>query len=70
MTMTAHFLATQVRANATYAIWTAGSGHPGGALSGAESLCELFVRAGRTGDPADPHRDRVILSKGNGCPSH
>lgn len=63
-------LAKQVRADSLYSIWCAGSGHPGGALSCADILCELFFGVSPIGDPPDPARDRFVLSKGHGCPSY
>ncbi len=70
MTASMNDLARQVRADSLYAIWRAGSGHPGGALSASDILCELFFGAAPIGDPRDPARDRLVLSKGHGCPSY
>lgn len=49
----------------------AGSGHPGGALSAVEILAALYWGPLRQ-DPKNPNwpeRDRLILSKGHGCPA-
>ncbi|MBN1586308.1 MAG: transketolase [Candidatus Omnitrophica bacterium] len=49
----------------------AGSGHPGGSLSMVEILLGLFDYALKY-DPKNPEwegRDRLILSKGHGCPA-
>lgn len=50
----------------------AGSGHPGGSLSGVELLTGLYFSKLRH-DPMNPdwiERDRFILSKGHACPLH
>ncbi len=50
----------------------AGSGHPGGSLSLIEILVSLFhggVLQHDPKNPAWPDRDRLILSKGHGCPA-
>jgi transketolase len=51
-------------------ISTAGSGHPGGALSSAEIITALFFRVLRysSSNWQDSTRDRFIMSKGHGCP--
>lgn len=49
----------------------AGSGHTGGSLSLVEILLALYCRKARH-NPKDPdwrERDRIILSKGHGCPA-
>jgi transketolase len=51
-------------------ITAAKSGHPGGSLSAVEILVTLYFDVLKH-DPANPkwpERDRVILSKGHGCP--
>jgi len=49
----------------------AGSGHPGGSLSAADILAELYFDVMRI-DPSNPKwedRDRLILSKGHAAPA-
>lgn len=49
----------------------AGSGHPGGSLSVIDILTVLYFHSMRH-DPKDPKwadRDRLIFSKGHGCPA-
>lgn len=49
----------------------AGSGHPGGSLSATDILALLYFHFLRH-DPKNPHwpdRDRLIFSKGHGCPA-
>lgn len=51
-------------------ITEAGSGHPGGSLSGVEIATALYFHAMRL-DPANPRwpeRDRFVLSKGHAAP--
>ena len=52
-------------------IRAAGSGHPGGSLSLAELLVYLYFHrmSLRPEEPLWPGRDRLILSKGHGCPA-
>jgi len=49
---------------------TAGSGHPGGALSSADIVAALFFRhlKHHPSEPDWPDRDRFILSKGHSAP--
>jgi len=49
----------------------AGSGHPGGSLSVVELLVAFYfgVLRHNPSDPQWPDRDRLILSKGHGCPA-
>lgn len=59
------------RKHAIAAIYRAGSGHPGGALSSADILASLFgaeLNLWPSG-VADPARDRFVLSKGHGAPA-
>jgi transketolase len=47
------------------------SGHPGGSLSCVEILMALYYKVARV-DPVRPdwdQRDRIVLSKGHGCPT-
>lgn len=60
-----------IRMHAIAAIYHAGSGHPGGALSSADLFACLYgadmnVAPDRVDDPA---RDRFVLSKGHAAPS-
>ncbi len=62
--------ATSLRRSIVQMIYTAGSGHPGSALSAADLVTVLYYDEMRI-DPADPSwpdRDRFLLSKGHGCP--
>ena len=49
----------------------AGSGHPGGSLSATELLTALYFHSMRHDpkNPKWPDRDRLIFSKGHGCPA-
>ncbi|PWH19112.1 MAG: transketolase [Ardenticatenia bacterium] len=63
-------IANELRCLALRAIYLAGSGHPGGSLSAAEIVTALYFSVLNI-DPACPdwpERDRVVLSKGHGCP--
>jgi transketolase len=64
-------LARAIRVESISAIYAAGSGHPGGALSCADLLAYLFAvelkNLGPTGTA--PDRDRFVLSKGHACPA-
>jgi len=64
-------LATQARRDALTMIYRAGSGHPGGSLSAIDLLTWLYFRQMNfdANNPADPQRDRFILSKGHACPA-
>jgi transketolase len=59
------------RQHAIAAIYHAGSGHPGGALSSADILACLFgAELNLWPDrQSDPLRDRFVLSKGHGAPA-
>lgn len=48
----------------------AGCGHPGGSLSATEALVALYFDVMHVDpkNPADPHRDRFVLSKGHAAP--
>ena len=62
--------AKEIRCDDLIAIHKAGSGHPGGSLSMVEILVSLFYGKLRH-DPKNtnwPERDRLVLSKGHGCP--
>ena len=60
-----------VRRHVIAAIYHAGSGHPGGALSCADLLACLFGAELNFWPNAidDPHRDRFVLSKGHAAPA-
>lgn len=64
-------LARDLRADIIRMIEAAGSGHPGGSLSIIDVLSALYTGAlrHRPEDPSWPDRDRVVLSKGHGCPA-
>jgi transketolase len=63
--------ALRVRRAVLEAIHAAGSGHEGTSLSVLEILVLLYFGRLRhdPGDPFDPDRDRLLLSKGHGAPS-
>jgi transketolase len=60
-----------VRMHSIAAIYHAGSGHPGGAMSCADLLACLFGAELNFWPNAidDPHRDRFVLSKGHAAPA-
>lgn len=63
-------IAVKVRYHIIDMIYAAQSGHPGSSLSAADIMTALYFDLARV-DPANPHwhdRDRIILSKGHGCP--
>jgi len=62
--------AIEIRKNIIIQTAAAGSGHPGGSLSGVEVLtylyfCEMNIDVN---NPKDPNRDRFVLSKGHASP--
>ena len=59
------------RKHAIAAIYHAGSGHPGGAMSSADILATLFGAELNLwpDNLKDVHRDRFVLSKGHGAPA-
>jgi transketolase len=64
-------LAQEIRRLTIVALYHAGSGHPGGALSAVDILAYLYgvemnLWPGRL---EDPDRDRFVLSKGHACPA-
>jgi transketolase len=62
-------LSRRLRIGSLAAIYHAGSGHPGGALSAADLmsyLCHVLRWPDGNGD--GPARDRFVLSKGHACP--
>ncbi len=60
-----------IRCHAIAAIYHAGSGHPGGALSSADLFACLYgaEMTLHPGIVADPARDRFVLSKGHAAPA-
>ncbi len=64
-------MANTIRYDAMKAIYTVGSGHPGGSLSAADILAVLYFHTLRI-DPQRPKwedRDRFLLSKGHAAPA-
>ena len=64
-------IAVKVRCGIVEAIYSAQSGHPGGALSCADILTDLYFNEMNI-DPSNPKmedRDRFILSKGHASPA-
>jgi transketolase len=63
--------ARQIRTDILKMLYGCQSGHPGGSLSLVEILLALYQNVLRF-DPANPswaERDRMVLSKGHGCPA-
>lgn len=63
--------ALEMRRNIVEMIAAAGSGHPGGSLSAADIVAALYfgpILRHDPDNPADPERDRFILSKGHAAP--
>ena len=60
-------IAIEVRKEIIEAVYSAKSGHPGGALSCADILTVLYFNQMNIDEkkPNDPNRDRLILSKGH-----
>ena len=63
-------IATDIRLGAVTAVWSAKSGHPGGALSSADILACLYFDELNidVNNPKWEGRDRFVLSKGHSCP--
>lgn len=64
-------IAGTIRYDTLKAIYTVGSGHPGGCLSAVEILTVLYFHTMNI-DPGKPDwedRDRFLLSKGHGAPA-
>jgi len=63
-------IARRIRRKIIEIIFRAGSGHPGGSLSGVEIGTALFFHILNHNPeyPKDPKRDRFILSKGHAAP--
>ena len=64
-------ICTQVRRNIINMTADASSGHPGGSLSIVEMLVALYYEVMNVDpkNPADPARDRFVLSKGHAAPA-
>ena len=64
-------IANNVRKHALTAVYSAASGHPGGSLSVADVLTLLYFEVMNVDpkNPADPDRDRFVLSKGHCTPA-
>ena len=62
--------ANQVRKNIVTAVYHAKAGHPGGSLSSTEIFTYLYMVELNVdpANPADPDRDRFVLSEGHTCP--
>lgn len=65
-------IAAQLRRDTLTALYHAGSGHPGGALSMTEIMTVLYFKEMniRPAEPDWADRDRFVLSKGHACPSY
>lgn len=65
-------IAKQLRMDTITALYHAGSGHPGGALSMTEIMAVLYFEEMniRPDQPDWADRDRFVLSKGHACPSY
>lgn len=64
-------MALQIRRDVIKMLGVAGSGHPGGSLSATDILTLLYFHFLKH-DPKNPKwadRDRLIFSKGHGCPA-
>ena len=62
--------AREVRREIIKMLGEAGSGHPGGSLSGADIVTALYFHIMNLDptDPEMPERDRFVLSKGHAAP--
>ena len=63
--------ANKVRRHILDGVYSAGCGHPGGSLSIADIITYLYFEEMRVDpkNPADPARDRFVLSKGHTAPA-
>ena len=63
-------IANEVRKGIVTAVHAAGAGHPGGSLSAADIFTYLYFEEMNINPekPADPDRDRFVLSKGHTAP--
>ena len=64
-------IARQIRVGIIEAVYSAKSGHPGGSLSMADILTYMYYEEMNVdpANPADPKRDRFVLSKGHCSPA-
>ena len=64
-------IAVEVRKGIIEEVYSAKSGHPGGALSCADILTVLYFNQMNVDEekPNDPNRDRLVLSKGHASPA-
>ena len=64
-------IANRARRHILDGVYSAGCGHPGGSLSIADVLTYLYFEEMRVDpkNPADPKRDRFVLSKGHTAPA-
>ena len=64
-------IAVDVRKGIIEEVYSAKSGHPGGALSCADILTVLYFNQMNVDEekPNDPNRDRLVLSKGHASPA-
>lgn len=62
--------ANQIRKSILKAVYSAGSGHPGGSLSAADVFTYLYFSEMKIdpNHPKLPERDRFVLSKGHTAP--
>ena len=65
-------IANEVRKSIETAVYSAKSGHPGGSLSAADLFTYLYFEEMNVDpkNPADPDRDRFVLSKGHTAPGY
>ena len=68
---TLHAKAKRIRSDILKMLYLCQSGHPGGSLSLVEILMALYYKTIDVDpkNPAKEDRDRVVLSKGHGCPA-
>ncbi len=64
-------MAYEIRKSALEAVYSAGSGHPGGSLSIAEIMSSLYFEVMNVDpkNPKMPERDRFVMSKGHCSPA-
>lgn len=64
-------IAKRVRSHSITMIYRAGSGHPGGSLSGVDVMVALYFHIMKHDSkrPDWPERDRFVLSKGHAAPA-
>ena len=64
--------AKQLRADIIKMLYLCQSGHPGGSLSLVEMLMAIYYNTAHVEPQESPKwedRDRIVLSKGHGCPA-